>query len=131
MKYIILSLTLLFISLPAHALMLADPSSKKIAFTVDTCTILISYGSYASGINTKLRNDINKIVHNNKNISDVKISNWGKEGESTTCLIISNKEYAQHLYNQIKNIIPEVSKRSWTAIDMKGKTPYQTKRPMK
>lgn len=129
MKYIILSFLLLLLSLPAHALILLDPSSKKQSFTIDTCTILIVYGSYASGTDAKLKNKINKIVQNNKNISDTRTSYWGKEGESTTCLTISNEKYAQHLYSQIKNMIPEFSKHSWTSIEMKGKPRYQTQWP--
>ena len=129
MKHILFSLTLIFLSLPVHALILLDPTSKKVSFTVRTCTILINYGSYGSGTNGKLQNEINKIIQNNKNIPDIRTSNWGKEGESTTCLTISDKQYAQHLYNQIKNMIPEFSKHSWTSIDMMGKPHYQTQWP--
>lgn len=93
-----------------------------------SCDITVSFGSYAMGIDHQALDHINSYAKASKDIAQMKLIPWGKEGEKNLCLKVK-PEKLQAVYQQIKSMIPKESKAAWIEIRQKGKKPFRTRWP--
>ena len=97
-------------------------SSKK-------CDIHLSFGSYGSGTPTKVIKSITKYLNELKGIKASYTWSWGMEGEFDYCLVLTNQDRTQDVYNDLKGHIPEFSKKGYTKLKSKAGKSWATTWP--
>ena len=114
----------------ARSTILNTESKAQQMPSLDHCTIILTYGSYGSGIDHKTAKKVDTLLaQNNKVINNAYAKGFGLEGDISICLVINAPKAAENIYHQIRNTIPEESKVGYTSIEMKGKEKYQTQWP--
>lgn len=102
--------------------------AAPVSAATPNCDITVSFGSYAMGIDHKALDKINAYAKASKDVTQIKLVPWGREGEKNLCLKVK-PEKLESVYQQIKSMIPEESKAAWTEIRQKGKKPFRTRWP--
>ncbi len=80
------------------------------------CDLRISFGSYGSGIPTKVRRKIIKILNDSDALDMVYVWHHGKEGEHDYCILTKTPAHIKPLFNSLKKVIPEYSKEGYTIL---------------
>lgn len=69
------------------------------------CTLEIVFGSYAAGIDGRVRKDVMTLLGGSDKISSVTEKSWGREGEIAVCADLPDQADADALKSQIDAII--------------------------
>jgi len=69
------------------------------------CTLEIVFGSYASGIDGRVRKDVSALLGNDEQVLAVDEKAWGREGEVAVCADFSRQAAADAMKSKIDAVI--------------------------
>ena len=101
----------------AAPLEIAEAASPD-ELTVETCGLLVSFGSYAMGIDQDLFARISAYVVAAPGVESASLARWGREGERTLCVKAAPAELDK-IYDAIKAMIPVEQPRAPTSLERK------------
>lgn len=87
----------------------------ELPMEVDPCDVEIQFGSFAMGIDQDLRARVVAMVEAEPDATSEE-AHWGREGESTICVMTSDARVTDRLYVAIAAMIPEHSERAPTTV---------------
>jgi hypothetical protein len=70
------------------------------------CSVTVSFGSYAMGIDAGAAAAIDKLLASSKDVKTVTRTGGGREGEYALCVQTRNKADAARVVEQIRAILP-------------------------
>lgn len=82
----------------------------------DGCDVEVSFGSYAMGVDRDLKTRVMAFVDDSDDVVDVTERPWGREGESTLCVLTAGASAADRVYARIAGLIPARSERAPTTV---------------
>lgn len=94
-----------------------ESGSKKAPFAVE-----IQYISIGAGIDSDLKQKIESLMAPKmllQKIDYIKISGWGREGESTVCVQFRSYKDTFETYQQVEDLIQQTSSR-FTKVELRG-----------
>ena len=94
----------------------ASVESATTAAAAAVCDIEVTFGSYAGGPDTDLRDAARALTRNNPGVLDAEETPWGREGESTLCVRTKDEVTANRIYGAIAAQIPQTSTRAPTSV---------------
>jgi len=106
-----------------------DEKEGQILVKKNLCDLQISFGSYGSGIPSKIQDQIIKYLNSRKGIKKLSTWAWGLEGESDYCVEISEEKELLSAKDEILKIIPPFSKDGYTILKFQGKEIFRTQWP--
>lgn len=80
------------------------------------CDIEVTFGSYAGGPDTSLRDAVRAMTRDNPGVAEAEETPWGREGESTLCVRTKDEVTANRIYGAIAAQIPQTSTRAPTSV---------------
>ncbi len=87
--------------------------------SVETCDMLVIFGSFASGIDHRLLERVSAEVERARGFESAVLGSWGREGELTLCLKAAPAE-ADRLYEQFKALLASSRQENgWTKLERK------------
>ena len=102
--------------------------SQLAASIVKSCSLKIVFGSFATGIDGSAFSSIWKLLLYDREVSEIFVVPWGREGEVTLCIKGLDKNASRRLFSAVKAMIPDQSKRAWTSVS-DGQRTHKTKWP--
>lgn len=91
--------------------------------TVESCGLLVSFGSYAMGIDQDLFARISAYVVMAPGVEAASLARWGREGERTLCVKAAPAEL-DRIYDAIKAMIPVEQPRAPTTLERKDQPSF-------
>jgi hypothetical protein len=80
------------------------------------CDVEVSFGSFGSGVDTTLRDQILALTRGNHDVVASTEKPWGREGETTLCLKARDEQAANRLYGTLAAQLPSSSTRAPTTV---------------
>jgi hypothetical protein len=93
------------------------------------CALTITFGSYASGTDRKVEQQIRQYLRRKPNLIIASERSWGREGEHTLCVEAKSKRAAQEGYESIRALVPKESRVAWTEVKLAGGSTFRTAWP--
>lgn len=81
-----------------------------------TCDVEVSFGSFGSGVDGPLREQIRTLVLGDPDMVTSHEDRWGREGESTLCLQLKNEAAADRIFGAVAALLPSYSTRAPTTV---------------
>lgn len=81
-----------------------------------TCDVEVSFGSFGAGIDGPLREEVLTLTRADPDVVASTENRWGREGESTLCLKLTDAAAADRLYGAIAARLPSTSTRAPTTV---------------
>lgn len=85
------------------------------------CTLEIAFGSFAAGTDTKTGERIKSYLDSNPDKLTYVRSNWGKEGEYSYCLEVTQHKNRAEIYKDLKKLLPAKADRVRAPTTLSGK----------
>ncbi|HEV2082414.1 MAG TPA: hypothetical protein VGR32_08155 [Brevundimonas sp.] len=82
----------------------------------DGCDVKVDFGSYAMGVDGELKSRILAFVEGSDDVVDAAETSWGREGESTLCVLAAGASATDRVYGRIAGLIPVRSERAPTTV---------------
>lgn len=119
-------LLLILLSTPVFAA--DDPVELPPASAPSTraCDIRVEFGSYSTGIDAKVYQDVMKRIVANKDITEKHVENLSRTGERALCLIVPDETKIADTYEDLKATMPFESKFNWERITTRTGLRYAT-----
>ena len=101
----------------AKALDQAKPPAPATASVLATeCDVEVTFGSACCGVDSDLRAKVLAVTSANPDVTESSEKRWGREGESTLCLKMSDPAAADRLYGAIATQLPATSAKAPTTV---------------
>lgn len=81
-----------------------------------SCDVEVSFGSYAMGVDQELKARVLEVVSGNADVAGSVETPWGREGESTLCIMADDAVATDRLYDRIVDLLPRDSERAPTTV---------------
>ena len=98
----------------------ASPASPEAAAPTSAspteCDVEVTFGSACCGVDSDLRAKILAVTSADPDVAESSEKRWGREGESTLCLKMSDPAAADRLYGAIANQLPPTSAKAPTTV---------------
>ena len=95
----------------------AKPSVSATApVSATECDVEVTFGSACCGVDSDLRAKILAVTSADPNVAESSEKRWGREGESTLCLKMSDPAAADRLYGAIATQLPATSSKAPTTV---------------
>ncbi len=91
-----------------------------------TCDIEIEFGSIGTGIDSKTYQGIMDRIIDTPDITEMYVTNLGREGERTLCLKVQEEKLDQ-VYDDLAAQIPAESLKTWTHLRSKNGREFKTR----
>jgi hypothetical protein len=80
------------------------------------CDVEVSFGSYGAGPDAILRDSIVSLIKADPAVTASEMKPWGREGETSLCLIAKDPAAANRLYGTLAAQLPSTSTRAPTTV---------------
>jgi len=102
----------------AEAEAAAEPAPAPVPVSAATteCDVEVSFGSYGAGPDATLRDSIVSLIKADPAVTASEMKPWGREGETTLCLIAKDPAAANRLYGTLAAQLPSTSTRAPTTV---------------
>lgn len=80
------------------------------------CDVEVRFGSYAMGVDQELKTRIIQVVDGNPDVESWVSTPWGREGESTLCIVTDTAAASDRVYDRIVDLMPQYSERAPTTV---------------
>jgi len=80
------------------------------------CDVEVSFGSYGAGPDAALRDSMVSLLKADPGVTASEMKPWGREGESTLCLVTKDEAAANRLYGTLAAQLPSTSTRAPTTV---------------
>lgn len=106
----------LFLLLGACTSSPPSPADDRPLILKTGCDVLVSFGSYGMGVDQELRGRILSFVENSPDAAAWPERPWGREGESSVCVLTDDVAATDRLYEGIVALVPRYSSRAPTMV---------------
>lgn len=96
----------------------------------DTCSLTVSFGSYAMGIDQPTLQRTQRLLKRDRLVRNVTSHRWGREGEVTLCAMIRRSSDTPRVFQRVKSSLPR-DPRGPITIEARGGLTYTASRPMR
>lgn len=72
----------------------------------DTCSLTVSFGSYAMGIDQPTLQRTQRLLKRDRLVRNVTSHRWGREGEVTLCAMTRRSSDTRRLFQRVKSSLP-------------------------
>ncbi len=101
----------------AEAAAKADTTpAHELAPAAAECDVEVSFGSFGAGPDVALRDSIVALVKADPGVTASEMKPWGREGETTLCLVAKDEAAANRLYGTLAAQMPSTSTRAPTTV---------------
>ncbi|CAN5323352.1 hypothetical protein BH10PSE1_BH10PSE1_01320 [soil metagenome] len=80
------------------------------------CDVEVSFGSFGAGVDAPLHGQILALTRANPDVTTSTEEPWGREGETTLCLMARDEAATDRLYGMIAAQLPSTSTRAPTTV---------------
>jgi len=80
------------------------------------CDVEVSFGSFGAGPDVALRDSMVSLVRADPGVTASEVKPWGREGETTLCLVAKDEAAANRLYGTLAAQLPSTSTRAPTTV---------------
>lgn len=88
------------------------PAAQPLTDGDRSCNIVVTFGSYAMGIDGETFREVDAYVEGRKDLIPSAVTRaWGREGEKTLCLTTSGPMATRRVYDAIEILIPRTARR--------------------
>lgn len=94
----------------------AAPSASAAVVSATECDVEVTFGSACCGVDGDLRAKILAVTSADPDVAESSEKRWGREGESTVCLKMSDPAAADRLYGAIATELPATSVKAPTNV---------------
>lgn len=94
----------------------ADTGGEEMLILKHGCDVTVSFGSYGMGVDRELKARILSFVEDGSDAAAWPESTWGREGESSFCILTDTVAATNRLYDGIVALIPRYSSRAPTMV---------------
>lgn len=94
----------------------ASPASATGPASATECDVEVTFGSACCGVDSDLRAKILAVTSADPDVAESSEKRWGREGESTLCLKMSDPAAADRLYGAIATQLPATSPKAPTTV---------------
>ncbi|HEX8471204.1 MAG TPA: hypothetical protein VF633_08845 [Brevundimonas sp.] len=92
------------------------PASATVPVLATECDVEITFGSACCGVDGDLRAKLLAVTSADPDVAESSEKRWGREGESTVCLKMSDPAAADRLYEAIATQLPSTSSKAPTTV---------------
>ncbi len=94
----------------------ADTSGETMVILKHGCDVTVSFGSYGMGVDQELKARVLAFVEDGSDAAAWPEDTWGREGESSLCILTDTVAATNRLYDGIVALIPRYSTRAPTIV---------------
>lgn len=94
----------------------ADTSGETMVILKHGCDVTVSFGSYGMGVDQELKARVLAFVEDGSDAAAWPEDTWGREGESSLCILTDTVAATNRLYDGIVALIPPYSTRAPTMV---------------
>ncbi|MEN3746958.1 hypothetical protein TPR58_07250 [Sphingomonas sp. HF-S3] len=116
------------VSLPAASAAAAPELPQR--GVPDTCSVTVSFGSYAMGIDRPALERTERLLKRDRTVRRTSSHRWGREGEMTLCAITRRPADARRLFQRVKAALPR-DPRGPITIETHDGLSHTASRPMR
>jgi hypothetical protein len=118
-------------AVPANAAQPANPPQghPSIAPGDENCDVTIVFGSYAMGIDGESLGKVERYLKRRAPSVHYTATSWGREGERTVCVTTRSKRVTRKVFSDIRNLLPQYSRRGPVEVRSRLGEAYQTRNP--
>ena len=94
------------------------------------CSVKIEFGSYCCGVDGETKAAVERYLEGARGVAGSTSNAWGREGESTRCVVTGTRADTDRIYRDLAALIPPIARRgpvTVTTADGRA-TPTQTQR---
>ena len=94
------------------------------------CSVKIEFGSYCCGVDGETKAAVERYLEGDRGVTGSTSNAWGREGESTRCVVTRSRADTDRIYRDLAALIPPTARRgpvTVTTADGRA-TPTQTQR---
>lgn len=95
--------------LPALALLLGGCASATPAEA--PCAVKVDFGSYCCGVDGETKAAVERYLEGAGGIVRSTSAPWGREGESTRCIVTRSRADAERIFRDLSALVPPVARR--------------------
>ena len=76
-----------------------------------SCSVSVQFGSYCCGVDGETRAAVDRYLASARGVAAATSRAWGREGESTRCIVTRSRADTDRIYRDIAAMIPPVANR--------------------